>query len=908
MNTFKCAVPLLVVLFSLNGLTLRGADTYPVTPVMGGEWEGVFSIGGSRVKCLDAEVLPYDGYYDTPHAVYHVEQRADIGFEVEYIGDGEVVEGSLSVGIYNSYLVDLQSDEWSASATLDFSVPERKKHWVALIANVEATIRTVSEGGTEEFRTGAAQFIMRLYVIKPLEIEILKGSDAVLTVRSYKPRAELKSYAEADPNFWPETYITENRDPLPDVGVQITSTADFFVDSGDRWFRTDGGGEARLTILAPLDALPEESVSHYISGDIYFKAVKGTAWITDRDFVSVPYCEVWSVSGVYYAGRDDGVSPPSPRYTLFPGNALRPGDIIQVGDALASNASYVVLRFCNGQNVRLDINDHMGFFAYIGKDAQVVQGKALVWSDLKDLAYGVYNDPRRYGRIAVSKGIAKVVSGALDGPLKVPGVIGRAVPTPGSVAEPWIAQGLEAALDPKPNTLNSVVGTLSEGEAPESLPNEPDNTAYFIDIYSDRTVLVQNQGMAVRLQGAGGAGGTLSQWSSSVVDYRSENGAFMVSPGGLMPPGDTGALQISVYRPVGGSTNGSTPEIIVRSDAGGIEPHAFKAWMNGENWSSLFTASGVSATYNVTSDRALPNGTNRLEVVAYDSAGTVSSTAVDIVVSEPIPGIAEAYAYPSDQAILLQWDPVRHTDLAGYRVYRSDSAGGSYTPLTVNPLAQAAFLDSTPLPVNHYRVEAVDVFGAAGAQWDSGMVTTSNMTYVTPPTPTGVIATAEPLSVELRYDASPHDGNRWRIERATDAGGPFVATEPELVSDFPWHDTDPPRGTSVYYRVTGIAPDGTEGTAFVTAPVVVPDEPPPVTGLYVRAEPTATSLRWDPYPAGHADWLCVESDSGSGFVTNALLSPAATSYRTASAQPDGFVVWPLGYARPRYSPPEGLPA
>jgi fibronectin type 3 domain-containing protein len=67
--------------------------------------------------------------------------------------------------------------------------------------------------------------------------------------------------------------------------------------------------------------------------------------------------------------------------------------------------------------------------------------------------------------------------------------------------------------------------------------------------------------------------------------------------------------------------------------------------------------------------------------------------------------------------ISLTWNANTEPDLAGYNIYRSSSASGTFVKLNSNPLTSPKFFDTT-VPAGatvYYRIVAVDKAGNASA-------------------------------------------------------------------------------------------------------------------------------------------------------------------------------------------------
>jgi fibronectin type 3 domain-containing protein len=132
------------------------------------------------------------------------------------------------------------------------------------------------------------------------------------------------------------------------------------------------------------------------------------------------------------------------------------------------------------------------------------------------------------------------------------------------------------------------------------------------------------------------------------------------------------------------------------------------------NTSGLLT----SSAYN---DTSAPTGaTSFYRVTAVDDAGNesaiASTSALRPASTDTTPPAAPAgvATTPSTASIVLDWANNTETDLAGYNIYRSSAAGGTYTKLTTAGLLTASTYTDTTAPAgatSFYRITAVDTSG-----------------------------------------------------------------------------------------------------------------------------------------------------------------------------------------------------
>jgi hypothetical protein len=106
------------------------------------------------------------------------------------------------------------------------------------------------------------------------------------------------------------------------------------------------------------------------------------------------------------------------------------------------------------------------------------------------------------------------------------------------------------------------------------------------------------------------------------------------------------------------------------------------------------------------------------EVIAVRRVGEntvpgLSPEAVTLTVEDKTPpkGPTGLEIVQSDTGAYLTWSPNLETDLAGYRVFRSDRANGDFRPLSDHVISTNAFFDPSYRSGQYYRLTAIDEFG-----------------------------------------------------------------------------------------------------------------------------------------------------------------------------------------------------
>ena len=170
---------------------------------------------------------------------------------------------------------------------------------------------------------------------------------------------------------------------------------------------------------------------------------------------------------------------------------------------------------------------------------------------------------------------------------------------------------------------------------------------------------------------------------------------------------------------------------------------------------------------NATSTKQdLNSATGLLVMASDDTTGYYLHNTMNLGAASPPPPPADTTApatpkgltaTPSQSGIALDWNNNTESDLAGYNVYRSDAAGGTFTRLNSTPLASSQY-DDTQAPVSqysYYRVTAIDTSGnESGPATDSAYRPAPDTTAPTVTLDSGPGGIIKNRSATFRFHAS----------------------------------------------------------------------------------------------------------------------------------------------------------
>ncbi len=157
-------------------------------------------------------------------------------------------------------------------------------------------------------------------------------------------------------------------------------------------------------------------------------------------------------------------------------------------------------------------------------------------------------------------------------------------------------------------------------------------------------------------------------------------------------------------------------------------------------------------------------------------------------------------AEAGDSRILLTWLPNSEPDLAGYNLYRSNTAGSGHILVNTNLITGESYLDMGVVNgvTVHYFLTALNTNGEESDASQEVSVTPQDITA--PAVPTGLSGIAGNGVVDLTWDAnSENDLAGYILSRSEQTGGPYVPLFGGLTVSTSWSDATVVNGVVYFY-------------------------------------------------------------------------------------------------------------
>jgi fibronectin type 3 domain-containing protein len=320
-------------------------------------------------------------------------------------------------------------------------------------------------------------------------------------------------------------------------------------------------------------------------------------------------------------------------------------------------------------------------------------------------------------------------------------------------------------------------------------------------------------------------------------------------------------------------------------------------------------------------DTTVTNGTKYFYVVsavnsAGESANSVEVNGTPVAPVQPPPTPAGLAATAGNAQVSLSW--TASTGATSYNVKRSTASGGPYA--TIASPAITSFADTTVTNGTKYFyvVSAVD---SGGESANSAEVNGTPVAPVqSPPTPTGLAATARNAQVSLTWNAST-GATSYNVKRSTASGGPYATIASPTTTSFT--DTTVANGTTYFYVVSAVNGSGESansaqvsatpaGGASAAIQVTVDALSnrhaisPYVYGVNFPANTAyitdsgATMIRWGGDAATNYNWVNFDTNAANDYyyinrpMGSAPLYADSTQFVSNIAAADGYPIVTIG--------------
>lgn len=854
------------------------------------DWTATVNVAGPGVVYIAQTPLYQEDANDVPRplALYTAKKTVRVTFNATWTGS-PLVPGSITINGHpgTSYVRDVTLER-SLHGPYGYEIGS-----FLLTLRAAAIVPPSTEGGEETYLPFETQFLFETRFYKPLAVDLTN------TVGSFSRRIttnRLTPRLYRDPNTGYDKVIAQ-LDDWPDVGVQLVPGEGASTDQPG-WQRTDDYGAFALRLFASSSLFNDPERPGWARVDFKLRAVKDGIEVESDDFDYVPHAVVKNAHRVWHVGSSGGIGDLGD--PVLPPMTLQPGDTLQVGTRLLEG--FLDVEFHNGQCVSLQATATEGFRAVVGASS-LIRGKPLVWLDLRGVVQDLQDNPRRCLRMLVYKQLGNVV----DTTLGTPDPVGWVTETPGGKVEKWLADWAEQAYGPVPSPplkssglREAMLITTSAGSEADARVATTARTSF--DFYTDGTVWVENRGAPVALVSEAGPSTVLPPAAATFIQVDASDSEQLSSTAtgtAAWTAPTPGPWQF--YPTPSSFVTTRTPALSIANDV----PAAF-LWetatvrLDGRDLTTTLAVGTSGPDHDVVqfsgglpASAPLRAGTHRLSIELLTASGERAFGYSDFTVAAPPAAAPAPQATPFAGGVWLAWEPV--PGAAAYRIWRAASADGPRTLLNPARLrTQPGFLDDSPLSENVYWIESLDADGQAAAPTHYKTVTwdASHAAVLPPVETTELRVTDEAAGLRLEFDSSGFATTRWRIERGLAPAGPFVELAPDeetIVDGFIDHSA--PVATAVYYRVSVLSLEGTDGDTMVFGPFM--RSAAPLTPLGLAALPSGTSLvfTWDPALDPRLANFCLYRDEGVGFTLLATI-PAHTTTLTlpAAAKPSRYAL------------------
>ncbi|HEX8521614.1 MAG TPA: choice-of-anchor D domain-containing protein [Tepidisphaeraceae bacterium] len=311
-------------------------------------------------------------------------------------------------------------------------------------------------------------------------------------------------------------------------------------------------------------------------------------------------------------------------------------------------------------------------------------------------------------------------------------------------------------------------------------------------------------------------------------------------------------------------------------------------------WTKLNT-NGLLTTSDYQDSGAPAGQTSYYKITAVDNVGNESgggfanaTRPADAIPPATPKGLTASAAVSGNT---IAWSANSDSDLAGYNIYRANSAGGPFTKLNGSVLTGTSYFDgSAPVgSTSYYQIKAVDTSNNESVAASITALRPAPDTTA-PANPSNFKSAVSPTSVVLSWNAnSESDLTGYNVYRSATGTGSWTKLNTSgLLAGTTLTDSNVSVGQTWYYKVGAVDTSSNESSGSIIS-VLVKDSTPPAAPKSVTSFSTKTTvvLSWaanvEADLAGYNVYRATTISGPWTKLTSSLASDATFTDATASA-------------------------
>ena len=599
---------------------------------------------------------------------------------------------------------------------------------------------------------------------------------------------------------------------------------------------------------------------------------------------ALEYATAAEIAGTtFLLSRENVIMDPRP---VVSGEVLLPGDHIEIvgGD--------FKIDFCNGESAVISAG--IGSTRIVLGSDGIASKRSSMSVMLDNLAYDIKNDPRKYGRIAIYKGIGygtgKLFSGAswlfktaVSAATKY-GLKHLTGAQYKSLTKDVPGVTLEKDIATVPQQFHTVISLFPDGK----IMFNPIHGQAQLDFGSTQAILAEGSRTM----------GDMTSDDPQITSFGSE-GYNLEQVYGLSAHWFGDGSEIHTRTPTPGL--GIDPRPYTYESP--VNPNYLEIRLNGQLVPDA-RIDPVSLTVNniaVAPAEAFLAGSNTLEAyLMEDNRPFRHRIAGNLIVADDAfatpPSEVSAYS-STTQATIVRWQMQDYPDIKGYNIERGLSESGQFLQLNQDPYPQMVWLDDwsgeSPTEPYWYRVQAVYQNGLTSSWSDPAQQEDAqrHSTLSSFETSGNVQVQSTPQGLQILFDDNWPRTVFWKIERGITSSGPWQdLLHGQYLARSGYQDQDIIIGTDYWYSLSIYDILDDTSTAVIVGPSSWDGRPLPPTGLTCFVKDGTALLRWNTMKTENIAGFRVYRSSGSGFQLVASL-PATTAVYNDQVPKTGNYLW-----------------